>query len=191
MLIFTYPIAWEVLHSSVYIFINIITKLQLHCFLQGKYCWWEMCAFISFKVLYLSTTFPKCLNYRTKILYECLRGYKKSTHKVLVTHKSATGKHWCIQYTQVLNQEAEGITSLQETIWNIYYTLLSIHFYCVSSYNMGLLSLVYPVVLFYHCIFHRVKLTPSAELYKLLLLSMFTYAKRFNSIPSSWTKSLL
>jgi len=46
------------------------------------------------------------------------------------------------------------------------------HFYYVSSHNMGLLSLVYPLVLFYHCIFHRVKLTSSAELYKFLLLSM-------------------
>jgi len=71
--------------------------------------------------------------------------------------------------------------------WNRYCTLLSIHFYFVFSHSMGLLSLVYPVVLFYHCIFHRVKLTPSAELYKFLLrvLSMFTQAKCFNFIPSS------
>jgi hypothetical protein len=71
--------------------------------------------------------------------------------------------------------------------WNRYYTLLSIHSYYVFSHSMGLLSFVYPVVLFYHCIFHRVKLTPSAELYKLLLrvLSMFTHAKRFNFIPFS------
>ena len=114
--IFSCSIAWEVLHSTVYIHINIITQLQLHCFLQGKYCWWKICVFISFRVLYLPTPFPKCLNYRTEILYERLCGYKKSTHKLLVTHRPAIGKPRYIQYTHVLHQEVKGITSLQETI---------------------------------------------------------------------------
>jgi hypothetical protein len=72
--------------------------------LQGKYCWWEICVFISFKVLYLPTAVPKCLNYKTEILYECLCGYKKSTPKLLVTHRPAIGKPWYIQYTHVLRR---------------------------------------------------------------------------------------
>lgn len=173
------------LGSSVYIHIYVITKLQLQCFMQGKYCWWEICLFISFKILYLLTTFPKCLNYRTEIFYEGLCEYKKINLQATYVPQSCNWKTLIYTIYSFLKSRSWGHHIIARDIFLIdsLVSLLSIHFYYVSSHSMGLLSLVYPVVLFFHCMFHRVKLTPLAELYKFLLLSMFTHAKRFNFIP--------